>query len=251
MIVHDILTRRVVNYRNYTSFYDLVASSISNLKYLNLGRTSITDSILIKILQRTPLLTGLWLEENFHLTDDAIINLGSLCPLLTVIKLRNCGRISDAGLIPLLQSLGSTLKAIGISYTMATDKALMTASVSSTSLHTLFMNYLTIDSESTLLKCLTRLGPRLKTLSMSGIDIVTDNTIDLIVNCCHSLERLDISYAGDDRTISERGLESLQSLRPRLQNVVFRGIDGISPKFEKFMESIFETSQFWLEPTLK
>ena len=241
----------LVNYNHYRPLYDTVAECVSHLRYLNLGRTAISDSILSQILQKSPNLNSLWLEENFEITDASVLDLSTHCPHLHTIKFRNCTNVSDKSLVPLIQGLKGQLTVLGISYTRATSETLEALACYGTGLEFLLMNDIQVDDEEVLHSCIPKLGKSMRHLTMSGWSIVSDRTLQLIARHCRSLERLDISYCGDEGSLTEDGLTQLGSLWPRLKVLVISGIDNLSPGFVQKLEKRFDTDQFWLEAPLK
>ncbi len=85
---------------------------------------------------------------------------------------------------------------------------------------------------------------------MSGMDCLTDATLERIGSVCHLLEKLDVSFSGEEGKLTDAGLRNLLKLSPTLVHLVFSGIDGVSMVTEAELEYTFNINQFWIEAPL-
>ncbi|KAI8799434.1 hypothetical protein BJ742DRAFT_875300 [Cladochytrium replicatum] len=236
-----------IKYSRMRDLFNLASMSLSSsLRYLNLGRTWIPDTIVTSIVHTSPNLESIWLEENGSLTDVSIHAIAQTCGSLRVLKLRNCSRITDAAITEIALRC-PRLEALGISYTRCTDASLLTLAENSENLHTLFINDLALCDEKAIVEVCRMRGDRLRTLGMCGLDaVVGDNVLDVIVECCAVLEQLDVGGCA----VTEAGLRRVAEGCRRLRTCAVDE-DKLTAEFMRCLRTMrISTDQFWLEPPM-
>jgi len=158
------LTNCVVN----DSTFKIIAAKCPYLSCINLNsiknnRDDITENDLILLFKTCSKLTIVLLKKCINTTDTAIISLANNCPLLKVLNVGGCKRITDASLAALSKLYH--LKSLNFSSTKVTDKGL-----------------------SHICKSLS--APLIKEIDISGCKKLTDRSVQVIIQHCHDINVL-------------------------------------------------------------
>ena len=225
----------------------------STLKTLTLEDVNLTDDKLMKYKGTLHCLENLNMRSCYNLTDKGLLQILQLCgrtiisldisdtaitgenlsefkgslPCLDNLGMRSCHKVTNKGLLQLLQLCGSTLRSLDISGISITGENLSEYKGTLFCLENLNMNYYRYLEEKGLLQILQLCGSKLRFLDLSCCKQLTDKGLLQILQLCGStLRSLDIGYTH----ITGENLFEYKGTLPCLTNLDMKYCEQLTDK---------------------
>ena len=225
----------------------------STLKTLTLEDVNLTDDKLMKYKGTLHCLENLNMRSCYNLTDKGLLQILQLCgrtiisldisdtaitgenlsefkgslPCLDNLGMRSCHKVTNKGLLQLLQLCGSTLRSLDISGISITGENLSEYKGTLSCLENLNMNYYRYLEEKGLLQILQLCGSKLRYLDLSCCKQLTDKGLLQILQLCGStLRSLDIGYTH----ITGENLFEYKGTLPCLANLDMKYCEQLTDK---------------------
>ena len=215
-------------------FLQILEQCGSTLKSLTLENSNITDEILIKYKGTLPCLENLNMSDCNQLTNKGLLQILQLCgstlrsldiegtnitgenlseykgtlPCLEILNMSCCKKLTNKGLLQILQLIGSTLRSLDIGFTRITVENLSEYKGTLPCLENLGMTLCNRVTNKGLLQILQLCGSTLRSLDISSTAITGENLSEFKGTLPY-LENLDMSSC---KQLTNKGLLQILQL---------------------------------------
>jgi hypothetical protein len=185
------LTYLNVSYYSDNEIMEMV-KGYPKLEYLLVWSSILTDTSIVEVARRCPMLTHIAVHGCSKLTDIAIIAVARGCPNITYFDVSQCGNLTDISMIAVARGCPNLTELIADNCGYFTDTSMVEIAHGCPMLTRLEICKCSDITDASLI-ALAQRCPKLEVLDIFDCNMITDNAIVAVAQMCPNLTYLEVS----------------------------------------------------------